>query len=224
MVVTDASRCQQIFGNLVSNALKYTPVGGRVRVTGRAEADSWSVIVSDSGPGIPAESLDRVFEPFFRLSRDEHSVIEGSGLGLAICRELVDATPGRNHPRLGRGDRHLDLRPFPRRGTGEQPATRRQPLAQLAMASANLNAESSELSATGSHRGCAALEGVVVEVVVRTLGRLCSFVLRSVARSSAGSPSSIGDTESLGASRDLGERRSPSPWPRPVGGSSSLGA
>ena len=46
-------------------------------------------IVADSGPGIPAEALDQVFEPFFRLDRDENSIIEGSGLGLAICRELV---------------------------------------------------------------------------------------------------------------------------------------
>jgi signal transduction histidine kinase len=89
LVVTDASRCQQIFGNLSSNALKYTPVGGQVRVAAKAEADSWSVVVADSGPGIPPEALDRVFEPFFRLARDEHSGIEGSGLGLAICRELV---------------------------------------------------------------------------------------------------------------------------------------
>ena len=66
-----------------------------MRVTGKSEADSWSVIVSDSGPGIPAEALDRVFEPFFRLARDEHPAIEGSGLGLAICRELVASAPGR---------------------------------------------------------------------------------------------------------------------------------
>jgi signal transduction histidine kinase len=89
VVVTDASRCQQIFGNLVSNAIKYTPAGGWVRVTGKADADWWSVTVSDSGPGIPPDALDRVFEPFFRLVRDEHSPIEGSGLGLAICGELV---------------------------------------------------------------------------------------------------------------------------------------
>jgi signal transduction histidine kinase len=60
-----------------------------VRVTGKVDTDSWTVVVADSGPGIPAEALDRVFEPFFRLDRDEHSMIEGSGLGLAICRELV---------------------------------------------------------------------------------------------------------------------------------------
>ena len=87
--VTDASRCQQIVGNLVSNALKYTPVGGTVHVIGEVEADSWSVTVNDSGPGIPPDALDLVFEPFFRLPRDEHSGVEGNGLGLAICRELV---------------------------------------------------------------------------------------------------------------------------------------
>ncbi len=92
--VTDASRCQQIFGNLVSNALKYTPAGGTVRVVGNVGAETWSVTVTDSGPGIPPEALDLVFEPFFRLPRDEHSVIEGNGLGLAICRELVTQLHG----------------------------------------------------------------------------------------------------------------------------------
>jgi signal transduction histidine kinase len=94
-VITDATLCQQIFGNLVSNAIKYTPAGGWIHVTGQSDDDSWSVSVSDSGPGIPAEALDRVFEPFFRLSRDEHSAIEGSGLGLAICRELVTQLNGK---------------------------------------------------------------------------------------------------------------------------------
>lgn len=93
-VVTDASRCQQILGNLVSNALKYTPMGGRVRVEGRVEGDSWSVTIVDSGPGIPPDAIDMVFEPFFRLARDEHSGVEGNGLGLAICRELVAQLQG----------------------------------------------------------------------------------------------------------------------------------
>jgi signal transduction histidine kinase len=93
-VETDASRCQQILGNLVSNALKYTPVGGRVRVIGKVQADSWSVVVEDSGPGIPPDALDMVFEPFFRLARDEHSGVEGNGLGLSICREMVAQLQG----------------------------------------------------------------------------------------------------------------------------------
>ncbi len=102
-VVTDASLCQQVFGNLVSNAIKYTPPGGNVRVEIQAGAEEWCVSVIDDGPGIPPESLEQVFEPFFRLSRDEHSRVDGNGLGLSICRELIqkmhgeivlDSTPG----------------------------------------------------------------------------------------------------------------------------------
>jgi signal transduction histidine kinase len=95
-VTTDASRCQQIFGNLVANALVYTPEGGQVRVVGRRpdESECWVLAVSDSGPGIPEESLGSVFEPFYRLARDERSEIEGSGLGLAICREMVEQMGG----------------------------------------------------------------------------------------------------------------------------------
>lgn len=94
IIVTDASRCQQILGNLITNALKYTPAGGRIEVVGRVEGDSWSVTVADSGPGIPPDALEMVFEPFFRLARDEHSGVEGNGLGLAICRELVGQLQG----------------------------------------------------------------------------------------------------------------------------------
>jgi signal transduction histidine kinase len=89
-VTTDASRCQQIIGNLVANALKYTPEGGRVRLSARYEGEHWTMAVSDSGPGIPSESITKVFEPFYRLSREERSGVEGSGLGLAICREMVE--------------------------------------------------------------------------------------------------------------------------------------
>jgi signal transduction histidine kinase len=94
-VVTDASLCQQIFGNLVSNAIKYTPRGGHVRVEGQAGEDHWCLAVIDDGLGIPAESLERVFDPFYRLSRDEHSRIEGNGLGLSICRELTERLSGK---------------------------------------------------------------------------------------------------------------------------------
>jgi len=93
-VTTDVTRCQQIFGNLVANALKYTPESGQVKVVGRQQGEQWLLSVADSGPGIPSEALAKVFEPFFRLSRDEHSGVEGSGLGLAICREMVDQLDG----------------------------------------------------------------------------------------------------------------------------------
>jgi signal transduction histidine kinase len=108
-VTTDASRCQHVFGNLVSNALNYTPEGGRARVAARRDGDYWSLIVSDTGPGIPADSLGKVFEPFFRLPRDERSGIEGNGLGLAICREMVGQMHGEIQlvSPLGEGTRAL---------------------------------------------------------------------------------------------------------------------
>ncbi|MCA1686085.1 MAG: HAMP domain-containing histidine kinase [Planctomycetia bacterium] len=93
-VTTDAGRCQQIFGHLVSNALKYTPEGGEVRLTGRVDGPSWVVSVSDNGPGIPAEHVDRVFEPFYRLAREECPRVDGNGLGLAVCREMVGQLGG----------------------------------------------------------------------------------------------------------------------------------
>lgn len=95
MVVTDASRCQQIFAAMASNALKFTPADGRIRVEGRAEANNWSLSITDDGPGVPPEHNGRVFEPFYRLARDEHSSIEGNGLGLAIGRELAAQLNGR---------------------------------------------------------------------------------------------------------------------------------
>jgi signal transduction histidine kinase len=106
-VVTDASRCQQIFGNLVANAVKFTPPGGSVRVTGKHEGHAWFVTVLDSGPGIPAEACARVFEPFYRLPREEAAKIEGNGLGLAICRELVEQLGGEIElgSQVGRGTR-----------------------------------------------------------------------------------------------------------------------
>ncbi|WP_165220846.1 sensor histidine kinase [Aquisphaera insulae] len=94
-VATDASLCQRIFGNLASNAIKYTPAGGHVEVRGTLRGEDWLVSVSDDGPGIPEDSLIRVFDPFYRLARDEHSRIEGNGLGLTICRELTERLGGR---------------------------------------------------------------------------------------------------------------------------------
>jgi signal transduction histidine kinase len=94
VVETDASRCQQLWVNLVTNALKYTPDGGRVRVCARSEGPRWCVTVADTGTGIPPEALGRVFEPFYHLARDERSGAEGNGLGLAICRELVEQMGG----------------------------------------------------------------------------------------------------------------------------------
>lgn len=93
----DADRLTQIFTNLADNALTYTPAGGTVRLAARS-TDGWvEGIVTDNGPGIPADELPRVFERFYRLEKSRARAGEGrgSGLGLAIVHELVTAHGGR---------------------------------------------------------------------------------------------------------------------------------
>jgi two-component system sensor histidine kinase TctE len=81
---------QALISNLAENAIRYTGSGGHVTVGVRAHANTVAVSVVDDGPGIPAESRSRIFEPFFRASTDT----EGTGLGLAIVREIADAHQG----------------------------------------------------------------------------------------------------------------------------------
>jgi signal transduction histidine kinase len=88
----DPIRFGQVVANLLSNALKFTPAGGIVRVELRAdEADSAVVRVADSGPGIPADELPHVFDRFFRGRTAQPP---GSGIGLTVVRELVEAHGG----------------------------------------------------------------------------------------------------------------------------------
>ncbi|MDB5754525.1 MAG: two-component sensor histidine kinase [Massilia sp.] len=73
--------------NLVDNAIKYTPAGGTIDVSVRADAGGASVVVEDSGPGIPEEERERVFDRFYRIAGSEAS---GSGLGLAIIKAIAE--------------------------------------------------------------------------------------------------------------------------------------
>jgi len=91
VVVGDPVRLQQVVSNLLSNALKFTPAGGRVHVHLGSD-DAWALLrVSDTGSGIPADELERVFERFFRGRR---VLAGGSGIGLSVVNELVRAHRG----------------------------------------------------------------------------------------------------------------------------------
>ncbi|HXQ76949.1 MAG TPA: GAF domain-containing sensor histidine kinase, partial [Gemmatimonadaceae bacterium] len=87
----DASRVLQAVGNLVGNALKFTPPGGRVAVWASATPHEVVIEVSDTGPGISPEQIDRVFEPFWQAATDRRGV----GLGLTIARGIAEAHQGR---------------------------------------------------------------------------------------------------------------------------------
>lgn len=96
-VYGDADRLAQVFTNLVDNALTYTPAGGEVRLMVRPAAEAGWVegVVADTGPGIPAEELPRIFERFYQVEKSRSRENgRGSGLGLAIVRELVEAHGG----------------------------------------------------------------------------------------------------------------------------------
>jgi two-component system sensor histidine kinase TctE len=91
MVTADPTMLQEMVANLVENALRYTPPGGVVTVGIDAAAAHWRLTVRDSGPGIPPEERERVFERFYRVLGTGS---EGSGLGLAIVREIVERVGG----------------------------------------------------------------------------------------------------------------------------------
>ena len=101
-VVGDIDRLEQVFSNLLDNALKHTPAGGKVTVTAhQSSADFIEITVADTGPGISPDQLPHVFQRFYRA--DSSGTKVGTGLGLAIAREIVrthggdievDSTPG----------------------------------------------------------------------------------------------------------------------------------
>ena len=93
-VLVDADRIDQVVGNLVENALRYTPAEGTVRLVLRAEGGRARISVADSGPGIEAADLPHIFERLYVAQRYRPARPEGSGLGLAIVRQLAEAMGG----------------------------------------------------------------------------------------------------------------------------------
>jgi two-component system, NtrC family, sensor histidine kinase KinB len=102
-VWADTARMNHVFANLLSNALRYTPPGGKVIVLGKVDEERVQFSVSDSGKGVPSQYLARIFEQFFRVP--DQGAETGAGLGLAIVKEIVEAHGGtvKVESRLGEG-------------------------------------------------------------------------------------------------------------------------
>jgi signal transduction histidine kinase len=94
-VRADRARIAQVLDNLVGNALRYTPAGGRVDVSLVVRPDRGIISVRDTGPGLTADQLTRVFERFYRVDASRSRDAGGSGLGLAIAKALAEAMGGR---------------------------------------------------------------------------------------------------------------------------------
>jgi signal transduction histidine kinase len=92
--VGDEQRLTQVLLNLVGNAIKFTDAG-EVRIAARAANGHFTVSVSDTGPGIPAEECERIFEKFRQVDSSNTRAKGGTGLGLSIAREIVEMHGGR---------------------------------------------------------------------------------------------------------------------------------
>jgi signal transduction histidine kinase len=93
-IMIDPDRFRQVLSNLLSNALQNTPEGGQITTSIALNAEAVSFSVSDTGPGIPPEDLDRIFERFFRRDPSRSRDTGGSGLGLSIAKSLVERQGG----------------------------------------------------------------------------------------------------------------------------------
>ncbi len=93
-VIVDRNRITQILINVLSNALKFTPSGGQVIVKVKERYDDARIIIKDTGIGIPATELSKVFERFYRVDKSRSRKLGGSGIGLTIVKKLVEAHEG----------------------------------------------------------------------------------------------------------------------------------
>jgi two-component system phosphate regulon sensor histidine kinase PhoR len=93
-VFCDAEAVHQVLGNLLDNAIKYTPENGAITVGARSTPEAVEVYVRDTGIGIPEDELPRLFERFYRVDKARSRELGGTGLGLAIVKHLVRAQGG----------------------------------------------------------------------------------------------------------------------------------
>ena len=89
-MTANIQQMNELFTNLINNAIKYNKPGGKVTVTVTSEADEIIIIVEDTGVGIPQESKQRVFERFYRVDKGRSKKIGGTGLGLSIVKHVVN--------------------------------------------------------------------------------------------------------------------------------------
>lgn len=93
-IVGDADRLAQVFANLIDNSIKFTAAGGLVLIHAEQSTEWVDVAVADSGPGVPTDELERIFERFYQTDKARGPGRRGTGLGLAIAREIIQSHGG----------------------------------------------------------------------------------------------------------------------------------
>ena len=105
MITADRERIEQVIINVLSNAIKYTPDGGKIELSAKSQNNGIEITVRDNGIGIPEEDIPHLFERFYRVEKSRTSETGGTGLGLAIAKEITEAHGGKItvESRLGEG-------------------------------------------------------------------------------------------------------------------------
>ncbi len=121
LVIADTNAIHQVLINFLSNARKYSPGGGTIRVNARMADNVVEVSIQDHGLGLPSEAIPKLFNKFYRVANVDRRGISGTGLGLAICRGIIEAHGGRvaaESAGLGQGSRfYFTLRAADRKAT-----------------------------------------------------------------------------------------------------------
>ena len=122
MISADPEKVRVVLDNLVSNAVKFSPAGGVIRIAGRVDSEAIQLDVIDQGPGIPRVDRERIFEPFYQGRSDGAGPVRGTGIGLSVVKEYVFGHGGSIEVVDSRRGAHLRVR-FPLAGVGEKAAS-----------------------------------------------------------------------------------------------------
>lgn len=90
----DPDLLERAISNLLDNAIKYTPAGGKIEIITKTQENNLLITVKDNGIGIPAEDLPRIFERFYRVDKSRSREMGGTGLGLAIVKHIIQTLGG----------------------------------------------------------------------------------------------------------------------------------
>jgi two-component system phosphate regulon sensor histidine kinase PhoR len=105
-ISADPKNVEKVLGNLISNAINYSPNGGQVSLSVRGVGDAVEIAVSDTGVGIAPQELPKIFEKFYRVKHPKTRNVTGTGLGLSLVKGIVEAHHG-----------HIEVESIPEQGT-----------------------------------------------------------------------------------------------------------
>jgi signal transduction histidine kinase len=94
LISADQTRIKQALMNLIRNAINFTPEGGKIHISAEKKGDGVEISIKDTGIGIPADDLRRIFEPFVRAPAGRSGTTNGAGLGLALVKNIVELHGG----------------------------------------------------------------------------------------------------------------------------------